>query len=187
MNKDEQQLNKESEVNETMLAVNFKITNAERIVGAAFVNMHERLFLMTEFSDNEHFSGLESLVIQLNNQAVDSKFRVLVNLPNELLREKVTDTLQMCEVNFSFSENKKEFTGQNVQDVLQRLLKDNFAYMITESEMDLALASLNAAISSMQLLNQFDCAQNQFSLKKYALSQYLRLDVAALKSLNVFP
>lgn len=46
-----------------MLAVNFKITNAERIVGAAFVNLHERLFLMTEFSDNEHFSGLESLVI----------------------------------------------------------------------------------------------------------------------------
>merc|ERR1712073_197778 len=59
--------------------------------------------------------------------------------------------------------------------------------MITESEMDLALASLNAAIHSMQLLNQFDSAQNQFSLKKYALSQYLRLDVAALKSLNVFP
>jgi len=95
---------------------------------------------------------------------------VLVCLPNELLREKVTDTLQMCEVNFNFSENKRDFSGQTVQEDLQRLLKDNFAYMITESEMDLALGCLQAAITSMQLLSHFDTINNQFSLKKYALS-----------------
>jgi len=59
--------------------------------------------------------------------------------------------------------------------------------MITESEMDLALGALNAGIISMHLLTQFETAQKQFSLKKYTLSQYLRLDIAALKSLNVFP
>lgn len=69
---------------------------------------------ITEFSDNEHFSGLESLVIQLNNQAADSKFRVLVCLPNEMLREKVQDTLQMCEVDFAFSDNKKDFSETNI-------------------------------------------------------------------------
>jgi len=86
MNKDD---NKDSEVNQTLLAVSFKVTQTERMVGAAFINLHERSFLITEFSDNEHFSGLESLVIQLNNQATDSKFRVLVSLPSEILREKL--------------------------------------------------------------------------------------------------
>jgi len=56
--------NKDSEVNDTLLAVNFKITQTERLVGAAFINLHERTFLITEFVDNEHFSGLESLIIQ---------------------------------------------------------------------------------------------------------------------------
>lgn len=55
--------NKETETNETLLAVCFKLTQNERLVGAAFINLHERKFLITEFSDNEHFSGLESLVI----------------------------------------------------------------------------------------------------------------------------
>ena len=86
---DEDKLNKDSEVNETLLAVTFKVTQTERLVGAAFINLHERAFLVTEFSDNEHFSGLESLIIQQNNQAVDSKFRVLACLPNDMLHEKV--------------------------------------------------------------------------------------------------
>ena len=92
-------------------------------------------------------------MIQLNNQAADSKFRVVVHLPNELLREKVTDTLQMCEVNFAFNENKKDFSGVDVRSHLETLLKENFAYLVTESEMDLALSSLNAAILELSLLN----------------------------------
>lgn len=54
---------KEFENNETLLAITFKVTQAERLVGAAFINLHERLLMITEFADNEHFSGLESLVI----------------------------------------------------------------------------------------------------------------------------
>lgn len=39
-----------------------------------------------------------------------------------------------------------------MQHTLPSLLKDNFSYMITESEMDLALGALNAGIIDMQLL-----------------------------------
>ena len=64
----------------------------------------------------------------------------------------------MCEVQFDFTDNKKDFSGQNVQYNLQQLLKENFSYMITESEMELALGALNAGIMSMQLLSQFETA-----------------------------
>ncbi len=40
-----------------------------------------------------------------------------------------------------------------MQNCLTNLLKDNFAYMITESEMDLALGALNAGIIEMQLMS----------------------------------
>ena len=55
---------KDEESNETLLAISLKVTQTERLVGAAFINLHERMLLITEFADNEHFSGLESLVIQ---------------------------------------------------------------------------------------------------------------------------
>jgi len=57
------------EINQTLLAINFRISQSERIVGGAFINMNERSMLVTEFMDNEHFSGLESLIIQLNNSS----------------------------------------------------------------------------------------------------------------------
>lgn len=50
--------------------------------------------------------------------------------------------------------------------------------------MDNALAALNAAIehTGLKTLNQRD-----FTLKKYTLEEHQRLDVAALKAMNVFP
>jgi len=114
---------KELDSNETLLVITFKVTQAERLVGAAFINLHERLLMITEFADNEHFSGLESLVIQQNNTAVDSKFKVLINLTNDMNREKIQDTMQMCEVDFTFAENKKDFTCANIQQSMNTLLK----------------------------------------------------------------
>ena len=116
------------------------------------------MLLITEFADNEHFSGLESLVIQQNNSAPDSKFKVIVMLPNEILRDKVQDTLSMCEVDFTFSDNKKEFSHVNIQTTLAPLLKDSFAYKLEESEMELALGALNAGIFHMSLLSHCDTA-----------------------------
>ena len=53
----------DTEVNQTLMAITVKIEKEERKVGAASINLHERRFMITEFVDNEYFSGLESLVI----------------------------------------------------------------------------------------------------------------------------
>ena len=50
--------------------------------------------------------------------------------------------------------------------------------------MTLALGALNAAMTKMNLQQQ---GFKQFTLQKYTLGEYLRLDVAAIKALNVFP
>jgi hypothetical protein len=61
--KSEKYKNDDGEVNDTILAINFRVTQTERLIGAAFINLHERSFLITELADNEHLSGLESLII----------------------------------------------------------------------------------------------------------------------------
>jgi DNA mismatch repair protein MSH2 len=104
-------------------------------------------------------------------------------MPTDLLKDKVTDILGMCEVEYSIG-NKKDFSTNQVQHTLNSLLKESFNYKLEESEMELALAALSAAIDHMNLRSG---KQKQFTLKKYTLSQYLRLDVAAIKALNIFP
>jgi hypothetical protein len=59
--------------------------------------------------------------------------------------------LQLCEVNFEFSVDKKLWDPKIVLLSLEQLLKGNFAFMIEESKMDLALSALNAAIEHMKL------------------------------------
>jgi DNA mismatch repair ATPase MutS len=89
----------------------------------------------------------------------------------------------MCEVEHVLA-NKKDFDTKNIHATLSSVLKDNINYKIEESEMDLALGCLEAGIDHLNLRNG---TSKQFMLKKYTLGQYLRLDVAALKALNVFP
>ena len=89
----------------------------------------------------------------------------------------------MCEVEFAVG-NKKDFSTNQIAHTLNSLLKESFNYKLEESEMELALAALAAAIDHLNLKSG---KQKQYVLKKYTPSQYLRLDVAALKALNVFP
>ena len=63
-----------------------------------------------------------------------------------MLREKVQDTLSLCEVDFSFAENKRDFSSQSIESTLEPLLKEKFAYQLGESELELALGALNAGI-----------------------------------------
>ena len=49
------------------------------------------------------------------------------------------------------------------------------------------MCALNAAIETMKLSSLGDHSSSKFKLRYYLLTDYLRLDVAALKALNVFP
>ena len=130
------------EINDTLLALTFKMTQSERQIGAAFINMNDRAILITEFLDNEHFSGVESLIIQLNNSGSDAKFKVLINMASvDILKDKIVDLLKMCEVDY-IPGNKKDFNSTSIQHTLSSLLKESFTYKIEESEMDLALGAL---------------------------------------------
>jgi hypothetical protein len=97
-------------------------------------------------------------------------------MPTDLLKDKIQDILQMCEVDFAIG-NKKDFSTNQIQHTLNSLLKESFNYKLEESEMELALAALSAAIEHMNLKSG---KQKQFTLKKYTLSQYLNVNFQIL-------
>jgi len=77
----------------------------------------------------------------MNNSSSDSKFKVLINMPQELMKDKVMDLLQMCEVEYVMG-SRKDFDSKAATHTLDGLLKENMSYKIEESEMDLALGCL---------------------------------------------
>lgn len=67
---------------------------------------------------------------------------------------------------------------------IRSLVKKDVLFMTGESEMHLALGCLNACVNQLKLMSQ---GVKDFDIEIYTLSQYLRLDVAAINALNVFP
>ena len=135
--------------------------------------------------DNEHLTALESFVIQMNDSSSDSRFKVIFpgQIADGLLAEKLRDLLGAQAVDHQ-AILKKEYDSTNIVDTLGRVLKDNLSYKLEETGMALALGCLAAAVNHLQLLSS---GLKDFTLEKYTLSEYLRLDVAALAALNVFP
>ena len=131
-------MQQENDLSDTILAINFGVSQNEKLVGAALVNLTERVFQVSEFVDNDYFSNLESLILQTNNSSVDARFKLLLNTPPNVSRDKVEEVAKMCEVDFLHG-NKKDFVLKGLSGVLNALLKESFAYKIEESEMEVAM------------------------------------------------
>lgn len=80
------------------------------MLGTAFIDLHERKMLISEFCDN-NMGRLESLIIQHNNSGPDSNFKVIILLkqPSEEIRESIYVTLKMLEVDFEFTTERKDW------------------------------------------------------------------------------
>lgn len=53
---------------------------------------------ITEFTDNDHFTSLESLILQFNNSNQEAKFRILINSPPEVYKQKIEELIKGMDV-----------------------------------------------------------------------------------------
>ena len=61
--------------NQSLLALYLIVEyTPQRYISASVYDQRRRLFLLTSFPDNEHYTNLESLLIQLNSREPDEKF-----------------------------------------------------------------------------------------------------------------
>ena len=167
-----------------MLAVKVSAKAGEgRNVGVCFADASVRELGVTEFLDNDLYSNFESLLIQLGVK--ECLIQIDVSKKDVELN-KLRTIADNCGCAIA-ERGAADFGTKDIDQDLPRLLKDEHAAG-TLPQTDLKLA-MGAAAALIKYLGVMADSSNfgQYQLYQHDLSQYMKLDSAALKALNLMP
>ncbi|KAF8906541.1 DNA mismatch repair protein [Gymnopilus junonius] len=161
-------------------------------VGVAFADATSRELGVSDFVDNELFSNLESLVIQLSvKEAIIPFGTASGSTDRDIDLHKLKAVLDRCGV--VVTERKpSEFTVKNLSHDLPRLLKNSTTSTssvdptaaIPQLSLPTAPSALSALIRYLSLLSD-PSNHGMYTIRTHDLAQYMRLDASALRALNL--
>ncbi|KAG0708032.1 DNA mismatch repair protein [Suillus ampliporus] len=158
-------------------------------IGIAFADTSVREFGVANFVDNDLFSNLESLVIQLSvKEAIIPTGTVSGTTDRDFDLSKLKAVFERCGV--VVTERKpSDFTAKNVVDDVKKLTIDSetdseSAAPIPELSLPSAPSALSALISYLSLLSD-PSNHGAYKLRTHDLARYMRLDASALRALNL--
>ena len=171
----------EGDAGNIVMAVSIGKQDNTTHVGIAYVDQITCTFGISEFVDDDKMSNLEAATVQLGAREVlvhfqESRFPVKV----------VKQVFDRCDVVVT-EQKQKAFKTNNIEQDLRRLLSpEEHPTLSTELDMRLAMSSLAAVISFLQLVND-DTNHGVFSLVTFDLKNYMRLNASAMQALNLVP
>ncbi|KAJ2901814.1 uncharacterized protein MKZ38_001352 [Zalerion maritima] len=169
-----------------MLAVKMSTKTTEaRTVGVCFADASVRELGVSEFLDNDLYSNFESLLIQLGvKECLIVQEKADKEKDPELT--KLKQIIDNCGVAIT-ERPAGDFGIRDIDQDLARLLKDGqTASMLPQADLKLAMGSASALIKYLGVL-QDQSNFGQYQLYQHDLAQFMKLDAAALKALNLMP
>lgn len=183
----EEELFRVSEVADVPLvaAVVLALVEGQRVVGVAYVDAAAKRLGACEFNDDEHFCGLEAVIVQLGvKECVVMKEGE--GAAAALGGQRIRDVLQSSGAMAS-ERPKAIFNPKHLEQDLGRLLKGSTVEQHRDVlERPLACQALAAVLSFSEATSDptLSCGCR---LSLYDPGRFMRLDLAAQRALNVFP
>ncbi|KAK5082166.1 MSH2 protein [Lithohypha guttulata] len=171
-----------------MLAVKVTARAGEaKSVGVCFADASVRELGVSEFLDNDIYSNFESLLIQLGvKECLLVKDTAKDGKQKDPELAKLRQIADSCGIAIS-ERPAPDFGTKDVEDDIARLLKGEGASgRLAVTELKLAMGSANALIKYLGLMHDTSNF-GQYQLYQHDLSQYMKLDAAALRALNLMP
>ncbi|EPE03362.1 dna mismatch repair protein msh-2 [Ophiostoma piceae UAMH 11346] len=165
--------------------------NEARAVGVCFADATVRELGVSEFLDNDLYSNFEALLIQLGvRECIVQADRAEKDASGKAVRDPELTKLKQIITNCGVAVSERslaEFATKDIEQDLARLLKDERASMVLpQSDLKLALGSAAALIRYLGVLHD-PSNFGQYQLYQHDLSQFMKLDAAAVKALNLMP
>ncbi|KAI2635754.1 DNA mismatch repair protein msh-2 [Hypomontagnella submonticulosa] len=169
-----------------ILAVKISAKASEaRSVGVCFADASVRELGVSEFLDNDLYSNFEALLIQLGVKECLVQFDKAEKGKDPELT-KLKQIIDNCGVAIA-ERPGGDFGTKDIEQDLARLLKDErSATLLPQTDLKLAMGSAAALIKYLSVL-QDPSNFGQYQLYQHDLSQFMKLDAAALKALNLMP
>ena len=153
-------------------------SGAGNAVGVTFAENGGNAIYTCDFVDDDQFSNLETLLVQ---NGVKEVIHCAKGHPSWGKLNKVLER-----VNCVVTERKRaEFTSADVEQDLKRLLGTTFSNL-PQLEQKSVMASTAALISYFDLMSD-DANTGRFKMKQYNLKDFMRLDSAVVRALNLMP
>ncbi|KAA8566498.1 hypothetical protein EYC84_009057 [Monilinia fructicola] len=162
--------------------VSAKVSEA-RNIGVCFADASVRELGVSEFLDNDLYSNFESLLIQLG---VKECLIQVDRTTKDVELAKLKQIIESC--GCAWTERAGgTFGTKDIEQDLARLLKDEkSAGVLPQTDLKLAMGSAAALINYLGVLHD-SSNFGQYQLYQHDLSQFMKLDAAALKALNLMP
>ena len=154
-----------------------------RNVGVCFADASVRELGVSEFLDNDLYSNFESLLIQLG---VKECLIQADSQKKDVELAKLRSIADSCGVAVS-ERSVADFGTKDIEQDLARLLRDERAAgSLPQTNLKLAMGSAAALIKYLGVLSD-PSNFGQYQLYQHDLAQFMKLDAAALKALNLMP
>ncbi|KAJ2594930.1 MSH2 protein [Coemansia sp. RSA 1722] len=161
-----------------LMAIKVRASSDQMHVGVAMVDGAQRTMGVCEFIDNDVFSNLEALVIQLGVR------ECLVEDTESIELRTVHGVLQRCSV-VATACAQKQFASNDVQQDLGRLLQTTAPIgSLPELELKAAMGALNAATLYLGLLAD-EANYGGYTLYTHSMAQFMKLDASAVEALSL--